>query len=136
MWILSGACECTAVPHISRRFGRMKRMSRYGYAIHNIGLILRISNKYWSVTATMTQPNNYVLEGEASNQVSAMNRRQFHTPILLLNWILTNQQTWMKPRKRCVSWMYVMLFQSSVFIRNLFRVRLPYLLLIRRFDIN
>jgi hypothetical protein len=40
----------------------------------------------------------------------------------------------LKVRKRCVFWIYIMLFQSSdTFIRNLFRVRLPYLLLIRRF---
>jgi hypothetical protein len=38
----------------------------------------------------------------------------------------------LKPRKRFVFW-YVMLFQSSdLFIGNLFRVRLPYLLIIRR----
>jgi hypothetical protein len=39
---------------------------------------LRISDKYGSVyLATMTQPNNYVLEGAASNQVSASLDRNF-----------------------------------------------------------
>jgi hypothetical protein len=58
-------------------------------------------------------------------------RHQFHTSILLSNWINQSVNVNLKP-KRCVLWIYVMLFQSSdTFIRNLFQVRLPYLLLIR-----
>jgi hypothetical protein len=42
----------------------------------------------------MTQPNIYVLEGGASNQVQRIIGQIFlDTSILLLNWILTNQQT-------------------------------------------
>jgi hypothetical protein len=46
--------------------------AHFTFHFPKIHLILRISNKYTSVTncfQTMTQPNNYVLEGGASNRV-------------------------------------------------------------------
>jgi hypothetical protein len=86
----------------------------------------------------MTQPNNYVLEGGASNQVTSLVkiflniRQQFHTSILLSNWILTSQQTsiWNLGSDAYFEYTSCNFKVVTLFIRNLFRVRLPYLLLL------
>jgi hypothetical protein len=79
----------------------------------------------------MTQPNMYVLEGGASNEVQRIIgqifleiRHQFHTSILLWNWILTNQQTstWNLGKDEYfeyTSWYFKVVI---LFVRNLFRV--------------
>jgi hypothetical protein len=95
----------------------------------------------------MTQRDNYVLEGGASNQVNASvsvsgqnffleNRHQFHTSILLSNWILTNQQTsiWNLGSDAYLEYTSCYFKVVTLFISNLFRVRLPYLLLIRSYE--
>jgi hypothetical protein len=62
---------------------------------------------------------------------------QFHTPILLWNWILTNQQTssWNPGSDAYFEYKSYYFKVGTLFIRNLFRARLPYLLLIRRLNI-
>jgi hypothetical protein len=64
-------------------------------------------------------------------------RHQFHTSILLSNWILTNQQTSIWNLGSYAYFEYTSCYFKVVtlFMRNLFRVGLPYLLLIRRVGI-
>jgi hypothetical protein len=59
-------------------------------------------------------------------------RHHFHTSILLSNWILTNQQTSILNLGSDAYFEYTSCYFKVVtlFTRNLFRVRLPYLLLI------
>jgi hypothetical protein len=59
-------------------------------------------------------------------------RHQFRTSILLLNWILTNQQTPLWNLRSDAYFEYTSCYfkVATFFARNLFRVRLPYLLLI------
>jgi hypothetical protein len=84
----------------------------------------------------MTRPDNYVLEGGASNQVVASLIRIFSWNQASISYVNSsidlniNQSANvnLKPRKRCVFWIYVKVV--ILFVRNLFRVRLPYLLLI------
>jgi hypothetical protein len=76
----------------------------------------------------MTQPNNYVLEGGASNLVQRIIGQNFswnQTSISYVNSFIKlnfNQSANvnLKPRKRCVFWIYVMLFQSSDTLRKKF----------------
>jgi hypothetical protein len=89
----------------------------------------------------MTQPNNYVLKGGASNQVSASLVRIFSwnraSIIYVSSSIKVNfsqlASVNLKPRKRCVFWIDVdMLFQIVTLSLGICsELRLPYLLLIR-----
>jgi hypothetical protein len=82
----------------------------------------------------MTQPN-YVLEGIQSSLAHHWSeffleiRHQFHTSILLSNWILTNQQTSIWNLWSDVYFEYTPCYFKVVtlFVRNFFRVRLLYL---------
>jgi hypothetical protein len=69
----------------------------------------------------MTQPNIYVLEGGASNQIQRIKGQNFfrnQTSISYVNSSIklnVNQSANvnLKPRKRCVFLIFVILFQSS-----------------------
>jgi hypothetical protein len=90
----------------------------------------------------MTQPNIYVIEGGGFQNVWRINGQNFFLKsdinfirrILLSNWIKTNQLTsiWNLGSDayfECTSCYFEVV---TLFIKNLFWVRLPYLLIIRR----
>jgi hypothetical protein len=86
----------------------------------------------------MTQPN-YLAGGASSlahhwSEIFLQIRHQFHTSILLSNWTSTNQQTsiWNLGSDAYFEYTSCYFKVVTLIVRNLFRVRLPYLLLIRR----
>jgi hypothetical protein len=105
---------------------------------------LRISNKYGSVELPWNNdPTQQLRLGRRGFQSSLAHhwselfleiRLQFHTSILLSNWILTNHQTliWNLGSDAYFEYMSCYVKEVTLFVRNLFRIRLPYLLLIRR----
>jgi hypothetical protein len=90
---------------------------------------LRISNKYGSVTALKQCPNQTTI---ITKQQPAHHwsenfleiRHQFHTSILLSNWILTKQQTliWNLGSDACFEYTSCYFKVVTLFVRSLFRV--------------
>jgi hypothetical protein len=100
--------------------------------------ILRIRYKYGTVTALKQWPNQTYMSKKAGLQIKprASLVRIFswtQTSILLSNWILTNQQTsnWNLGSDACFENTSCYFKLVTLFFRNLFRVRVPHLLLIR-----
>jgi hypothetical protein len=102
---------------------------------------LRISNKYWSLTALkhdltkQLRLRKWVFQSSLAHHCSESFheiRHQFHTLILLSNWIWTNQQTSIWNLGSDAYFEYTSCYFKVVtnFVRNLFRVRLPYFLLL------
>jgi hypothetical protein len=103
---------------------------------------LRISNKYGSITWNNDPTKQLRLRRRGFQPSPAHHwseifleiRHQLHTSILLSNWILTNQQTSIWNLRSAAYFEYTCYFKVvTLFVKKLFRVRLPYLLLIRRF---
>jgi hypothetical protein len=85
---------------------------------------LRISNKFESVTALKQWPNQTYMSQKAELQIISSaslvgifpsNRHQFHTSILLSNWILNKHPTsiWNLGSDAYFEYWLFMLFQSS-----------------------
>jgi hypothetical protein len=78
-------------------------------------LMLRISNKYGSVTALKQWPNQTYMSQKAGLQINfsaSLVKISYVNSSIKLNF---NQpaNVKLKPRRRCVFWIYVMLFQNS-----------------------
>jgi hypothetical protein len=112
----------------------------YSYCIVELTFSLRISNKYGSVTTLKQWPNQtYILCLRRRNFKSCLAqhwteifleiRHQFRTSILLSNWILTNLQTsvWNLGSDAYFEYTSCYFKVVTLFIRNFFRVRPPYL---------
>jgi hypothetical protein len=112
----------------------------YSHRYRNHTSTLRISNKYGSITALKQWPKQITVSWRQGASSLAHHwsdffldiRHQFQTSILLWDWILTNQQTSICNLGSDGYCEYTSCFFKVVtfFIRNLFRVRFPYLLLI------
>jgi hypothetical protein len=72
------------------------------------------------------------------SEIFLASRHQFHTSILLSNWILNNQQMsiWNLGSDAYCEYKSCYFKVVTLSIRNLVRVRLPYLLFIRRLRYN
>jgi hypothetical protein len=93
----------------------------------------------------MTQPNIHICFRRRGFKSSPAHhgqnfletRHQFHTSILISNWILNNQRTsiWNLGSDTYFEYTSCYFKIVTLFIGNLFRVRLPYLFLIRSFHV-
>jgi hypothetical protein len=109
-------------------------------SMHNICVTnprLRINNKYGKDPTKQLRLRRRGFQSSPAHHWSEFFleiTHQFHTTILLSNWILTNQQTsiWILGSDAYFEYTSCYFKIVTTFVRNLLRVRVSYLLLIRR----